>query len=291
MACTSTSRWEPIYTYDQVRSFCELISHVVVASKPDLFTTPRSVAKRKKGARVFRLPADRRIEDHQRTVCTAGPIPARRCRHRSNGARSRPGLLPQHFNIENAPTRFRAMGDLFRPVLEQRQRLETAIDAIQRLLSGRNEIAGARSAQVEPCYRDIVTPNPAGKKKATERFRDLWPDIWDLVRPRRHLLLAGFGLMIVNRVAGLVLPASTKFFIDDVIAETSYGIAHAALLLAVVGATAIQGVTSFSLTQLLSKAAQRLIADMRRRVQAHVGRLPAALLRRQQDRHAGCRAS
>ena len=93
------------------------------------------------------------------------------------------------------------------------------------------------------------------------------------MRPRRNLLLAGFGLMILNRVAGLVLPASTKFFIDDVIAKHRSELLLP-LLLAVVGATAIQGVTSFSLTQLLSKAAQRLIADMRRRVQAHVGRLP-----------------
>jgi subfamily B ATP-binding cassette protein MsbA len=96
-----------------------------------------------------------------------------------------------------------------------------------------------------------------------------------LVRPRRGLLAAGLVLIAVNRVCGLVLPASTKFLVDDVI-----GARRADLLLplvgAVVAATLVQGVTSFGLTQILSKAAQRLIADLRRQVQAHVGRLPVA---------------
>ena len=48
------------------------------------------------------------------------------------------------------------------------------------------------------------------------------------------------------------------------------------LVLTVLSATAIQGITSFSLTQLLSKAAQRLIAELRQDVQAHIGRLPVA---------------
>jgi subfamily B ATP-binding cassette protein MsbA len=96
-----------------------------------------------------------------------------------------------------------------------------------------------------------------------------------LVRPRRGVLAAGLMLIAVNRVCGLVLPASTKFLIDDVIGQR-----RADLLLplvgAVVAATLVQGVTSFGLTQILSKAAQRLIAEMRRQVQAHVGRLPVA---------------
>ena len=82
-------------------------------------------------------------------------------------------------------------------------------------------------------------------------------------------------LIAVNRVAGLVLPASTKYLIDDVI-----GKARADLLLPLVlargGGDPRAGRHSFALTQLLSKAAQRLIADLRRQVQAHVGRLPVA---------------
>ncbi len=111
------------------------------------------------------------------------------------------------------------------------------------------------------------------KAKKPVRLKELWPDIWELVRPRRGLLGMGFLLMMVNRVSGLVLPSSTKFFIDDVIGKHRTELL-APLLGAVVGATILQGVTSFSLTQLLSKAAQRLIADMRRKVQAHIGRLP-----------------
>jgi len=113
------------------------------------------------------------------------------------------------------------------------------------------------------------------KAMSGERLRAMLPDLWVLVRPRRWLLLGGFGLMAINRVAGLVLPASTKYLIDDVLSK-----GRRELLLplvgAVVAATIIQAITSFALTQLLSKAAQRLIADMRKQVQAHVGRLPVA---------------
>ncbi|HET9741343.1 MAG TPA: ABC transporter ATP-binding protein [Terriglobales bacterium] len=101
------------------------------------------------------------------------------------------------------------------------------------------------------------------------------PEIWELVRPRRGLMAIGLGLMAINRVAGLVLPASTKFLVDDVIIKKHLGDLRT-IILAVVTATIIQGVTSFALTQLLSKAAQRLIADLRRQIQEHVGRLPIA---------------
>ncbi len=101
------------------------------------------------------------------------------------------------------------------------------------------------------------------------------PEVWELLRPRRGLLVIGFILMVINRVSGLILPASTKFLIDDIIGER-----RTELLLPLVGgvllATVIQGLTSFALTQTLSKAAQRLIAEMRRKVQDHVGRLPVA---------------
>src|SRR5260221_4866216 len=79
--------------------------------------------------------------------------------------------------------------------------------------------------------------------------------------------------MAINRVCGIVLPLSTKFLIDDIIGKRRTDLL-APLVLAVVTATLIQGVTSFTLTQLLSKAAQRLIDDLRRKVQAHIGHLP-----------------
>lgn len=110
-------------------------------------------------------------------------------------------------------------------------------------------------------------------RKKPQNLKLVLPMVWDLVRPRRALLTLGFGLMIINRVSGLVLPYSTKFLIDNVIVKRHVETLKPLVLL-VLGATIIQGITSFSLTQLLSKAAQRLIAELRQRVQAHIGRLP-----------------
>jgi ABC-type multidrug transport system fused ATPase/permease subunit len=109
--------------------------------------------------------------------------------------------------------------------------------------------------------------------KKRQKLRVIIPMVWELVRPRRGLLAIGFGLMVVNRVSGLVLPYSTKFLIDSVIVKRHLELLKPLILL-VLAATVVQGITSFSLTQLLSKAAQRLIAELRQKVQAHVGRLP-----------------
>ncbi len=113
------------------------------------------------------------------------------------------------------------------------------------------------------------------KTAASDRLRTLWPEVMDLVRPRRALLATGFVLMVTNRLAGLVLPASTKFLIDDILGKHRADLL-APLVLAVVSATVLQAGTSFALTQLLSKAGQRLIAELRRKVQAQIGRLPVA---------------
>jgi len=112
-------------------------------------------------------------------------------------------------------------------------------------------------------------------KSKLDHWWTLLPDVWFLLRPRRGLLAIGFGIMAVNRVAGLVLPASSKFLIDDVIGKRHLQLL-VPLVLAIVGATVVQGISSYSLTQLLSKAAQRLIADLRCQVQTHIGRLPVA---------------
>ena len=119
-------------------------------------------------------------------------------------------------------------------------------------------------------------PNkPADKRSSIEKLRVVWPDIREMIHPRRGIIALGFVLMIVNKLAALVLPLSTKVLIDKVIGH------HQAQLLlplvgAVLGATLIQGVTSYSLTQLLSKAAQRLIAELRVKVHQHISRLPVA---------------
>ncbi len=124
------------------------------------------------------------------------------------------------------------------------------------------------ATRVEP----IAGAVDAKKTKKKIDWKSL-PEIWTLIRPRRGALLLGFLLMAINRVAGFVLPGSTKYLIDDVIGKR-----QVQLLLpivgAVIGATILQGISSFTLTQLLSKSAQRMITDLRKQVQAHIGRLP-----------------
>jgi ABC-type multidrug transport system fused ATPase/permease subunit len=118
---------------------------------------------------------------------------------------------------------------------------------------------------------------PAESVKSAKAKFDwkLLSDIWALVRPRRGILALGFGLMVVNRVSGLVLPASTKWLVDNVIGKRQAPLLGP-LVLIIVCATVIQGLTSFSLTQLLSKSSQRMITELRMRVQSHIGRLPVA---------------
>jgi subfamily B ATP-binding cassette protein MsbA len=110
--------------------------------------------------------------------------------------------------------------------------------------------------------------------KRKPELKKLWPEVRALVAPRKGLLLAGLGLMTINRVAGLVLPITSKPLLDTVLSPLH---PHPELLPRIIalvfGAMVVQAITSFSLTQLLSKAGQRLIAEMRRQVQRHVGLL------------------
>lgn len=114
----------------------------------------------------------------------------------------------------------------------------------------------------------------AAKEKRKNAWKSL-PDVWSLIKPRRGLLAMGLGLMVVNRVSGLVLPASTKYFVDNVLTKHQINLLTP-LVLGILGATIIQGLTSFTLTQLLSKSAQKMITDLRKQVQAHIGKLPVS---------------
>ena len=133
----------------------------------------------------------------------------------------------------------------------------------------------ANSAPAESNKRLSTDPKAADKKPKVERLRAILPEVWKLMRPRRRLLALGFFLMVINRVAALVLPYSTRFFIDTVINKHQMDKLQT-LLLFVLGATLVQGATSFALTQSLSKAAQRLITELRQQVQVHISRLPVA---------------
>src|ERR1700734_1795880 len=119
---------------------------------------------------------------------------------------------------------------------------------------------------------DSVRTPARPKPPARERLRAVLPEVWELIRHRRGMLALGFLLMVINRVSGLVLPYSTKYLIDSVIIKHNIQLLKP-LVLGVLAATVVQGITSFSLTQLLTKAAQRLITELRQKVQAHIGRL------------------
>jgi len=102
-----------------------------------------------------------------------------------------------------------------------------------------------------------------------------WPEARALIWKHRRSLAFGLALMLVNRLAGLVLPASSKYLIDDVLGKRELA-KLVPLALAVGGATVVQGITSFALSQIVSVAAQRAISDMRVEIQRHVLRLPVS---------------
>jgi ABC-type multidrug transport system fused ATPase/permease subunit len=109
-------------------------------------------------------------------------------------------------------------------------------------------------------------------KKPTPSFRAVWPEIKAMVMPRRGLLALAFFLMIINRASGLVAPAQFAPFIDKVMNLHQMGVLPG-ILVKIMGAMVLQATTSYALTQLLSKSGQKLITDLRKQVQAHIGRL------------------
>jgi subfamily B ATP-binding cassette protein MsbA len=113
------------------------------------------------------------------------------------------------------------------------------------------------------------------KARPKPKLSKVMPEVWKLVKPRRVVLSISFLLMIVNRASGLVLPGSMRYLIDNVMTKGQLN-KLPLIVGAVVSATILQGVTSYALTQLLSKAGQRLITDLRMQVQAHIGKLPVA---------------
>ena len=114
-----------------------------------------------------------------------------------------------------------------------------------------------------------------GEKKKKVNMQNAWAETRELIWAHRNKVALGLAVVFINSAAGFVLPFSTKFLIDTVIGK------HRAdllgwLALAVAGATIIRAAASFTLTQVMSVAAQRAITEMRKRVQAHVLRLPVA---------------
>jgi len=124
---------EPRYSYAQARSFAEILARLVVHDRPDLFTTPRAVARREKGKVYF---------DYLQ-ISTGKTISAPYVLRAYNGAPvSTPlewrevvkGLTPAQFHLGNVLERFGRLGDIFQPVLTKRQRLEDALAKLEGLI-------------------------------------------------------------------------------------------------------------------------------------------------------------
>jgi ABC-type multidrug transport system fused ATPase/permease subunit len=110
-------------------------------------------------------------------------------------------------------------------------------------------------------------------KKPKPNYSNAWHEARQLIWQHRRRLGLGLGLMMVNRLAGLVLPASSKYLIDHVIGERRVDMLGK-IALAAGAATLVQAVTSYGISQILGVAAQRAITEMRKAVQAFVLRLP-----------------
>src|SRR6202158_289154 len=115
--------------------------------------------------------------------------------------------------------------------------------------------------------------DPEGSKPKKKLTAGAWEEARALVWAHRKRLGMGLSLMVVNRLAGLVLPTTSKYLMDDVVGKENWGLLPP-LALAVGAATLVESVTSFSISQVLGVAAQRAITEMRKDVEAHVMRLP-----------------
>lgn len=123
---------EPVYSYEETRTFAELIARLVFQQNPDLFTTPRSVIKRKKNRVYF----DYLQNAKSKTIAAPYVLrayPGAPVAMPLEWAEVKHGLYPSQFHIHNARARFREKGDLFAGVLENPQRIEAALEKVEKL--------------------------------------------------------------------------------------------------------------------------------------------------------------
>lgn len=113
------------------------------------------------------------------------------------------------------------------------------------------------------------------KKKKKIDYSRAWLTAKSLIWEYRWRLLIGLGLMLISRAMGFVLPYSTKFLVDNVFGQQQYDLLKW-IALAVGVSTLISAITSFVLSQVLGVAAQRAITEMRKKIQAHIERLPTS---------------
>lgn len=128
---------EPVYTYDESRTFAEILAHLAQRERPELFTTPRAVSKRQKGRVYF----DWVQNGKSKTIAAPYVLrayPGAPVATPLAWDEVRPGLTPDRFNIYNAPERFVKLGDLFAGVLKNPQRIEGPLRKLEGLLRGRS---------------------------------------------------------------------------------------------------------------------------------------------------------
>lgn len=111
------------------------------------------------------------------------------------------------------------------------------------------------------------------KLQSKPAFAAVLPELWTLVKPLRWMLAVCLVLMLANRACGLAVPVAFRYLINDVMYQHRFD-KLPLIISAVIVATCIQGVTTFLLSQKLSITGQRMIADLRKRVQLHVAHLP-----------------
>ncbi|HMJ07421.1 MAG TPA: ABC transporter ATP-binding protein [Pyrinomonadaceae bacterium] len=114
---------------------------------------------------------------------------------------------------------------------------------------------------------------PEEKKKKKVDYKSAWAEARRIIWGARWRLLVGSVMMLISRLAGMVLPASTKYIGDDIFTQKNYGLIKW-VALAIGVSTLIQAVASFALSQILGVAAQLAITNMRMRVQQRIERLP-----------------
>lgn len=124
---------EPVYTYEQVRSFTEVLARILATERPDLFTTPRAVSRRERNKVYFdwmQISTGKTISAPYVLRAYPGAPVATPLTWRE----VKPGLTPQQFHIRNVLERFSRLGDLFEAVLTKPQRLDTAVENLDRLV-------------------------------------------------------------------------------------------------------------------------------------------------------------
>ena len=140
---------------------------------------------------------------------------------------------------------------------------------------GRSSFGGMKAADRPSLGAGKAAASEAGTSRSTPKLIKVLPLIWTLVKPLRWLLAAGFLLMIVNRLCSFAVPICSRYLINDVMYKRQLD-KLPLIVGAVVGATLIQGITTYVLSQQLSITGQRLIAELRIKVQQHIGRLPVS---------------